>query len=578
MSSTVTDAGLVAAKPRQRLRDGFWVQTVFTVIIVVLLAIVVLPALLQVFLDKPIYYDDVRFTTNNLWRVFNDPEVRASYAATAAFTVILTALSMLLGIAFAILLGRSDLPGKAVLGALLLWPLFISPQIIGFGAIISYGPSGLVTLLWQKMFGAAAPWNIYTVPGIAIISAIASAPVTTLYCIVAARQQDPNYDAAARIAGAGPVHTLKRIALPLMRPALIFALIMNVVHALETLSIPLIVGSPVGIQLITTLIFEKIFASNGPPDYGLVSAMVLVLMLLVLVMFGLQRLALRRSHRFVSISSKAARMKPLALGRAKWPIFGLVWLYVFFAIILLIGSVFLRATTYVVSPFVSISEVLTLQNYIDVLTVDVYLRSITNTMMLAVLGAGLGTLLIAGLALVAQRSDYPLRRYVDVMAQLPRVLPGLIVGLGVFYASVYLPVLGVLRGTIWLLLLAYLIRFISAGYGIISPALYQITTDFDRAAKASGAGWTRTMTHIILPLQKHSLMSCFVLLMILIVKEYASAVFLMAPGSEVIGSTMLSLWLQGQTGPVAALATIQVVITTILIAIATRLFGVKLHD
>lgn len=558
--------------------DGFWIQTLITVVIVALLAVVVVPAFLQVFLDKPLYYDDAQFTLNNLARVFTDPEVKTSYGATALFTVIVTVLSMLLGIAFAILLGRSNLPGKALLGAILLWPLFISPQVIGFGAIISYGPSGIVTLLWQQFFGVSAPWNLYTVTGIAVISAIAATPVTTLYCIVAARQQDPNHDAAARIAGAGPLYTLMRVGLPLMRPALIFAFIMNIVHALETLSIPLIVGSPVGIKLVTTLIFEKIFSANGTPDYGLVSAMVLVLMIFVLVMFGLQRLALRRSHRFVSISSKAARMKPLELGRAKWPIFGLAWAYVFFAILLLIGSVFLRAATHVISPYVPITQVLTWQNYIDVLTVDVYVRSIVNTMVLAVLGAGLGTMLIAGLALVAQRSNYPLRRMVDLLAQLPRVLPGLIVGLGVFYASVYLPVLGALRATIWLVLFAYLIRFISAGYGIVLPALFQITPDFDRAAKASGAGWIRTMSHIILPLQKHALMSCFVLLMILIVKEYASAVFLMAPGSEVIGSTMLSLWLQGQPGPVAALATIQVGITTILIAISTRLFGVKLHD
>ncbi len=71
--------------------------------------------------------------------------------------------------------------------------------------------------------------------------------------------------------------------------------------------------------------------------------------------------------------------------------------------------------------------------------------------------------------------------------------------------------------------------------------------------------------------------SCFILLMILIIKEYAAAVFLMKPGSEVIGSTMLSLWMQGQTGPVAALAVLQIIMIATLIVAATRIFGVKLH-
>lgn len=109
------------------------------------------------------------------------------------------------------------------------------------------------------------------------------------------------------------------------------------------------------------------------------------------------------------------------------------------------------------------------------------------------------------------------------------MIPGFIVGLGVIYASVFIPGAGILRNTIWLLFVAYLIRFLSSGYGIVSPALLQISADFDRAAKSVGAGWTTTMGRIALPLSKPALLSCFILLMILIINEYASALFLMAP-------------------------------------------------
>jgi iron(III) transport system permease protein len=578
MSVASTHEAAVEMGTPRRPRLDFWLQTAITLVCFLLIGVAMAPALIQLFLDKPLYYPEAQFTLSNITRLFNDPEVVKTLGTTAYFTFVVTILSMLLGGALALLLGRSDLPGKGLLSAVLLWPLFLSPQVIGFGAILAYGPSGLLTLTVSDWTGIATPWDLYTVNGMAIITAIASAPITTLYCIVAARQQDPNHDAAARVVGASPARILTRIAVPLMRPALIFALIMNVVHALETLSIPLIIGGPVGIKLLTTLIYEKAFQSSGLPEFGLVAALAVVLVLLVTALFGVQRLLLRKSHRFVSIGSRAARMRPFPLGRAKWPVFAIVWLYVFFGILVLIGAVFLRSTVVVLSPYAPLMDVLTLQNYHDVLSVPVYNRSIVNTLILAVLGAGCGTALIAAIALVAQRSGYRLRSYVDALAQLPRVIPGMIVGLGVFYASVYVPGMGILRNTIWLLLVAYIIRFMSAGYGILSPALLQVSTDFDKAAQAAGASWTRTMMRIILPLQKHALLSCFVLLMILIVKEYSSAVFLMAPGTEVIGSTMLSLWLQGQTGPVAALAVIQIALTTMLITISTKLFKVSLYQ
>src|SRR5690606_19559474 len=151
-------------------------------------------------------------------------------------------------------------------------------------------------------------------------------------------------------------------------------------------------------------------------------------------------------------------------------------------------AVFLRSGTFIISPQLPLVESLTWQNYLDLLEVDVYRRSIENTLLLAVAGGGLGTALIAAIALVAQRSDFPLRRALDGIAQVPRVIPGMIVGLGVFYASVFIPGVSLLQNTIGLLLVAYLIRFISSGYGIVAPALLQVTPDFDRAARVAGAG------------------------------------------------------------------------------------------
>lgn len=554
---------------------GTLTQAVIAGVLFVLIAAPMIPLFAQVFLDKPLYYPDAAFTLSNFTRFVTDAEIRGTLATTALFCTMVVAFSMFFGTTLAILVGRTDLPMRGLLLSVLLWPLFISPQIIGFGAILSYGPSGFMTAFAARLLGPS-PWNLYSVTGIAIISGIAATPLTILYCLTAARQQDPNHSSAARTVGAGPGKILTRINLPLMRPALIFALIMNIVNSLEALAIPLILGQPVGIRFLTTLIYDMSFV-RATPDYGLVAALAILLMAILAILFVVQRLVLRKSYRFVSVGSRTGQLTPLSLGRWRWPAFALVVTYIIFGTLVVLGAVGVRSVTVLMSPFVSPLDVLTLRNFQQLFSVDVYVRAMRNTLVLALIGAALGTILITAVSLVAQRSQLRLSRAVDAMAQLPRVIPGITVGLGVFYAIVFVPGLSLLSGTIWALLIAYLIRFISSGYGIVSPALFQITTDFDRAAQSVGAGWTTTMRRIVVPLTRPALISCFILLMILMIKEYASAIFLMKSGSEVIGSAMLSLWIDGQTGPVAALAVLQIGITAVLILAATRIFGVKLH-
>jgi len=568
---------LPASIGERSVRNGTVVQALIAIVATVLIAIALVPTIIQAFMDRPLYYPEVAYTLKNFVLIFTDPEIRRSLWATLIFAAITVTLSMVVGTGSAILLARTDMPGRSWLGSLALWPLYLSPQVIGIGAIIAYGPSGIITLWVERFTGIDDPWNLYSVTGIAIITAIANAPITTLYCIVAARQQDPNHDAAARVAGGGTVQILQRIIFPLMRPALIFALIMNIANAVETLAIPLIIGGPVNIDLVTTLIYKRSLQAGGIPQYGLVATMAILMVAFIGILFLVQRLLLRKSFRFIGVGPKAGANRRLPLGRWKWAAFGLLFSYVSLGIIVIVGAVFVRSGTFIISPHVPFLDALTPQNYIDLLTVDVYRRSIFNTIILALIGAALGTALIAAISLVAQRSQFRFRRSLDALAQIPRVVPGIIVGLGVFYASVYVPLLSEFRNTIWLLLLAYLIRFLSAGYGIVSPSLLLITPDFDKAAKTVGAGWSTTMVRIVVPLQRHALLTCFVLLMILIIKEYSSAVFLMAPGSEVIGSTMLSLWEQGFIGPVSALAVVQIMLTVLLVAVASRLFGVRIY-
>jgi iron(III) transport system permease protein len=555
---------------------GATVQSGIAILCLGLMAVPLVPVLIQAFIDRPIYDRAASFTFDNFAHLLALDELRTMLWATLLFGVLSIAFSMVFGVVLSILLGRTNIPFRNVLFTVLLWPLFISPLIMAFGAIVAYGPSGFVTSFVAGLLGIEQPWHLYTVTGISVISGVTMVPMTMLYCMNAAQQQDPSHEAAARVVGAGPIRILSRVTLPMMRPALLFALVMNVVSMLEMLAIPLILGSPVNIELFTTFIYDKGFES-GTPDYGLVSAAAIVIMTIVGLMIAFQNRMLRESHRFVSIGSRAAAFRRLDLGAWRWISFALVAAYLVLAIGVVLGGVLIRALTEVFSPFVSPLDVLTLDNFHEVVRNEVYRRSIMNTLVIAIGTGLLGTAIVAAVALVVNRSAFAFRRGLGIIAQVPRAVPGMMVGLGVFYASLFVPGLGSWRNTIWLVLIAFLIRYLPAGYGIITPALLQISSDFDRAGRVAGADWLTIVRRLVLPVAKPALLSCFILLAILAIKDYATAIFLLAPGSEIMGSTMLSLWVQGDTGPVAALAVIQVALTTAVVLLARRLFGVQLH-
>ncbi|OJY36972.1 MAG: hypothetical protein BGP06_14795 [Rhizobiales bacterium 65-9] len=551
-------------------------QNAVMALCVILVMAPVAPLVLQAFSPVPLYAWRGGLTLGNFQNLFTLPEISDLAGNTLLFCAISITFSIVFGVALAIIVARTDIPARKLLTNILLWPIFVSPLVIGFGAILTYGPTGYVTSLFTHATGIANPWNIYSLTGLSLISGLSMAPMTILYCLSSAQQQDPRLEQAARVAGASPFRTMRRITLPMMRPALIFSFAMNIVAALEMFAIPLLLGGPSGIRLLTTFIYDKGFES-GRPDYGLVSAASLILLVLVALLVLLQTFLLRSSHRFLSVGPKGGRMDVMGLGAWKWGVFAATLLYALFGIVAIVFGLFLRSFVLVLSPYISPLSVLTLKNYHDIWLDPTYRHAISNTVMLAIGGAFAGVVVTGAIALVAQRSNYRLRRVLDMMVQLPRAVPGLIVSLGVFYAVIFIPGLSLLSGTLWVLGLAYIVRHLPAGYGIIAPALLQVTKDFDRAANVAGARWSTTMRRIVAPILKPALLSCFTLLMILFFKEYAAAIFLYRPGNEVISMAMLNAWVPGYTGVVASLAVIQIALTTLLLVIFTRLFGVRLN-
>jgi len=572
MTSAAPASGIAPRWPVDRGVVLQWATALFTLALVFT---PLLPVILQSLMRAPLYDGIGAFTPDNYIRLLTSATLREAVGNSLVFAFMTTLLAMLIGAGAAIAVGRTDIPGGRFIGELLLWPLYLSQLVMAFGYSIMYGPSGYLTLGVQAATGET-PWNLYSLAGMAVVAAICEAPLTFLYCLNSTRMADPALEDAARVSGAGSLRTLWSITLPLMRPALVYSAMLNFTIALELLSVPLIFGGPVGIHFLSTFLYDEGIGASTP-DYGLVGAAAVALLALVTLLVWLQGRLLSNIGRFVTVKGKASRPRRFSMGWLRWPLTLLLAVYVTLGVLAPLAGLALRSVTSFLTPLVPIWELWTAAHLKMIVSYPTYVRSITNSIGIALFGGALATLLVALVAVISQRSPFRHARTLEFVALYPRAVPGLVAGLGFLWAMIVFPLLGWLHNTIAILVLAFTMRYLPTGLGAVAPALLQIHPELDRAARTAGADWWTTSWAISLRLLKPALVSAFAVLFICFFKDYATAVFLFAPGSEVIGTTLLSFWIQGDAGPVAALAMLQVLLTFAFVYGVRLLFGVRVY-
>jgi iron(III) transport system permease protein len=573
--ATLSAAGAREARPAAHSWREAPIQYGTALLTVVLVAAPLLPVLYQSVVDRPLYDAGKQLTLDNFVRLANTDGFGLILWNTFAFGALTTLIAQVLGTLAAVLFGRTDMPAARLLGEFFLWPIYLSALVLSFGWYTVYGPSGYLTMLWNAVFEEPF-WDLYSLPGMAAIAGVSLAPVAYIYCMSSATITDPSLEEAARVSGAGTFRTLRRITLPLLMPAIAYSAVLNFTVALELLAIPLVFGEPAGITVLTTFLYTQGVAGIRP-DHGLAATAAALMLAVVCFLVWLQGRLLGNTRRFVTLGGKATRPRPFRLGRLRWPLFVVCALYIAATVVAPIGVLVLRAFASFLSPMVPLTEVLSLGNFAQLFEEPIYARAVWNSFLVSAVGGALATALIAMIAVVVHRSEFRFREPLHYAALFPRAVPGVVAGVGFFYAIALMPGLGEIRNTIWILVIAFTMRYIPTGFGAVAPMLMQVSPDLDRAARVQGADWWTTCRRIILPLMRPALVACYTILFISFFKEYTTAIFLFAPGSEVIGTALLHLWIQGEAGLVAALAAIQVGVIAVCVAAARAAFGVRLH-
>ncbi|MDR7481851.1 MAG: iron ABC transporter permease [Armatimonadota bacterium] len=546
--------------PRAALRSG--VAAAAAALGAVVLVLVLYPSAVLVLQS---FVADGRLSLAHYARLARDGAAHRVLANSLVTSAWATVGGTALGTALAWLVVRTDLPGRALWRTLLLLPYMIPPFIGAIAWVYLAGPVGYLNQAWRALTGAEGPLLvIYGQAGIVLVLILYGYPIAYLAALGVLERMDPSLEAAARLAGAGPWRVLRDVTLPLALPGVLAGALLLCMSSLANFGIPAVLGFPARYFVLPTRIYTTILNFDLRDNLRIAAALSMWLVAVATVLLVLQRAALRRG-RFTVVGGQAAQRHLVALGRWRAPVAALLGVFVLASAGLPFLAVLLTSLirAYGLPPH---WENLTLQHYATALFgIPKVHRALLNSLALAAGGATLVVAMGAAIGYLRTRARLPGASAVDLLVMLPYAIPGTVVALAMILAWVRpVPLLGIrLYDTIWILLVAYVARFLAFGVRTVTAGLAQVHESLEEAARCSGARPLEAFRDVVLPVIRPSLVAGWLLAFIPAVAELTLSILLFSVGNETLGVVIFGLHDEGKIALSAALA---VLVTTLLVA------------
>jgi iron(III) transport system permease protein len=465
--------------------------------------------------------------------IFADPDFWTALTNSLLIAAGMTLIAVPLGGILAFVMERTDFPGKRLIEPLILVPSFVSPMVLSFGYVVAAGPVGFYSVWATEWFGGA-PWSLYSLTGMAVIAGLTHVPNVYIYASSALKSLGSDVEEAARVAGASPFRVAVSVSLPLIMPALLFSAVLVFFLGIELFGLPLVLGDPEGHLVLSTYLY-KLTNKLGTPSYHLMAAVAVCIVAMTIPLVLLQRRLLQNARKYATIKGKAGRIRDLPLGRWKWLAVTIIGLWLFVSVIVPLTGIALRAFVTNWGFGVKLAEAFTLDNFRSVFDEPTHVRAIWNTVLIGTIGGAITVACYTAIGFATHRRNDMWSRIVDYLVLVPRAVPGLLIGLAFLWVFLFFPPLTPLRQTIFSMWLAYTVVWLAYGMRLISSSLLQVSTELEEAARSVGAGRGRISREITLPLIRHGLLGSWLLVFMIFEREYSTGVYLLAPGTEVIG-------------------------------------------
>jgi iron(III) transport system permease protein len=517
------------------------------------------------------------FTFENYTSAYGSSDTLRLFWNSLKFAFGASLFAFVLGTALAWMNERTNTPFKTLFFALSIIPLIIPGILFTVAWILLGSPKiGIINLALQNWVGLEQPlFNVYSLSGMIWVDGLHYSPMAFLLMTAAFRAMDPSLEESATMSGANIFQVARRVTLKLTWPAILATLLVLFVRAIESFEVPALLGLPVGIHVFTSAIYQAVH--RYPSQIGLASAYGMTLLVITTIgVYFVSRLSSRGS-KYATMTGKGFRPRKIDLGAWRWAAAAIFIAYFLLIVVLpfavLLWSSFQRF--YSVPSWQALHN-LTLDPYRFIFTYPNLARSVWNTLILSLGSATVIMLVTSVICWIVVKTKLPGRWLLDNVASLPMVFPGLVLGLSImiFYLNVDIGI----YGTIWIMFIAYITRFMPYGLRYNTTSMLQIHKELEESAAMSGASWGTTFRRIILPLLKPGLVAGWIYVMIVSIRELSSSILLYSPGTEVLSITIWELWENGQYVELSALGVLFILALFVLVMLAQwlgRKFGVE---
>lgn len=470
---------------------------------------------------------------------------------TLALAGLATIWAMALALPMAWLVVRTDMPFRNACRWLAVIPLAIPSYIGAMAYIALLGPVGSVNTWLSALTGSHQLWmNIYGFWGGVFVLGLFTYPYIFLLVSAALEATNPSVEETARSLGESPLGVLRRVTLPMLRPSILAGGLLAFLYALSDFgSLSLL-----RVQVFTTAIYHQL---NTRFDQAAAAMLSFVLVLITLAVLLSQR-ALMSRRSYVTITGTARVARPLPLGRWRWPAAALAGGILSLSVFIPLG--------------VLLAQTGSLEQFTDVLREQ--WAFIRNSLALAGAAATLAMIIGFLIAFSATRAKGPVGAALTGTIQVGYAIPGTVLGLSlILLYNTYLPWL---YGTVGVLVLAYLIRFLTQAVQGIDAALAGINPHLEEAARSLAASPGTVLRRILAPLVRPTLFAVWTLVFISAMKELDATLLLRPAGFDTLPVRVYIHTVEAEYAKAGALALILIAFTALPWLVVTRLREKKL--
>jgi iron(III) transport system permease protein len=508
-----------------------------------------------------------KLTADKYIAAYTDPALFHVLLNTTIFVLGSSVLATVLAIFLAYLNTRTDIPFKFLFGILSIVPMMIPHLLFSVSWALLLNPSnGMINAVLKDAFSLeAAPFNIYSLEGMILVEALLDLPIAYLIIAPAMKSFDVALEESSRVFGAGTWRTLLRVTLPVLRPAILAAFVLGIVRALASFAVPQVLGMPGRVNVLATHIYEMV-SLGFAPDYGKAAAVGMSVLATSVTLIYVYRALTAESGKYVTIAGRGYRPTLIELGKARVPLFAIVALLsLVMAVLPVAVLLYTSFVPYVMVPGARAFSAMSLKHWTAVLHDPLSLLALKNSLFLAVAGATLGTLLsvFVGYAIVKVKTKAS--GLLESLTFLSFSFPGIVIGVGFMWFFVQTP----LYATIWALLIGYIATYLPYGARPMASAFVTIHAHLEESSAVCGASPMTTMRRIIVPLLIPGIVSSWILMASMFVRELTLSVVLSRPGTEVLAIQILKFADDGLWGKLSALGIVMIAITTALVVMAT---------